>query len=134
MKLTPYTAWWGHSQLLVQNITEVYQGIKSYCFMAEYELVISDGRTQTVSYHIEPLLNANKNRTGVVIVISDITDKKRLLTMLGQNNSLVSNLDRSIPISNHCCQIGRRGRSQAWGSQTEDVDHVLRHSIFHRPF
>lgn len=85
MKKTSYKEWLGLNELFVENISDVYLGNKSFCFLSEYEVKVpGKKKTQTISYHIEPLIDAQNLKNGVVIVISDITETKRILTTLGR--------------------------------------------------
>jgi len=80
---TCYKEWFGGAnQTLVENIERVYHDPKAI-YVADDELQAGD-RAISFNYNIVPLLDFAGKQDGVVVVMEDISDQKRVMTTLGR--------------------------------------------------
>lgn len=78
-----YKEWFGESNTtLVENIERVYRDPKAI-YVADDDLQTGD-RVISFNYNIVPLLDFEGKQDGVVLVMEDITDQKRVMTTLGR--------------------------------------------------
>ncbi|MCA9072701.1 MAG: GAF domain-containing protein, partial [Planctomycetaceae bacterium] len=78
-----YKQWFGESNsTLIENIERVYHDPKAI-YVADDDLQAGD-RIISFNYNIVPLLDFEGKQDGVVVVMEDITDQKRVMTTLGR--------------------------------------------------
>ncbi len=83
MRAEPYSSWFADgNEGFVQDVTRVYEDPKPV-FAAEYDFRMGD-RTVSANYSVVPLLNFEHVQTGVVVVLDDITQEKRVKATLGR--------------------------------------------------
>ena len=83
MREEPYSSWFGDgNEGFVEDVARVYEDPKPV-FAAEYDFRMGD-RTVSANYSVVPLLNFEHVQTGVVVVLDDITQEKRVKATLGR--------------------------------------------------
>lgn len=89
MKNQPFTEWWPgrKNSDLVAHIQRVYDD-PTPIYAADVDLDAS-GHPVSFNYNIVPLRDPKGNHDGVVIVLEDITERKRAMTTLGRYMSPV---------------------------------------------
>ncbi len=80
----PYQEWFGEMNAgLVQLFRAVYETSQPK-YLSDYEIVGDKGQTSSVNCTVVPMLDFQKNQTGLVAILEDLTREKRMATALGR--------------------------------------------------